>query len=318
MGAAWLRPIPVSRQRSRSGKWSGSTISSPRTQGWPKLGRGNRRRRRTARTGGSGRGGRCCWWGSLLACPQAKATAHVRARGCVGCVTRWRNAWEEWELAQAAVVATAMAMVARARVKRGLKKGRARPVMTTAWPWICGRGTAAWTDARTAGRRGQIGGPWRAPHRFGADNRWHVAWEDSKEPRGTGAWGRRGFGWRVASSGAALARTSWRGPASAISFRCAPVWIWITTNFWIEVHQALNTKVVDLTTLYTFTRAIWCSAQQFWHNKHQSLNAIPCQGIGGATSWPRFPLFSTQNWKCQSTWKLCPSTIWTTFIKVDF
>jgi hypothetical protein len=27
---------------------------------------------------------------------------------------------------------------------------------------------------------------------------------------------------------------------------------------------------------------------------------------------------STQNLKCQYTWKLCPSTRWTTFIKVDF
>jgi hypothetical protein len=31
-----------------------------------------------------------------------------------------------------------------------------------------------------------------------------------------------------------------------------------------------------------------------------------------------FSSFSTQNLKCQSTWKLCPSTRWTTFIKVDF
>jgi hypothetical protein len=31
-----------------------------------------------------------------------------------------------------------------------------------------------------------------------------------------------------------------------------------------------------------------------------------------------FSCFSTQNMRCQSTWKLCPSTSWTTFLKVDF
>jgi hypothetical protein len=56
-GAVRLRPILANRRRSRPGKWSGSTISSPRTQGWPKLGRGNRRRGCTARAGGGGRGG---------------------------------------------------------------------------------------------------------------------------------------------------------------------------------------------------------------------------------------------------------------------
>jgi hypothetical protein len=35
VGAARLRPIPVSRRRSRRGKRLGSTRSSPRAQGWP-------------------------------------------------------------------------------------------------------------------------------------------------------------------------------------------------------------------------------------------------------------------------------------------
>jgi hypothetical protein len=39
---------------------------------------------------------------------------------------------------------------------------------------------------------------------------------------------------------------------------------------------------------------------------------------GAAGSWPSFSPFSAQNLKCQSTRKLCPSTRWTTFIKVDF
>jgi hypothetical protein len=57
MGAVRLRSITANRRRSRAGKWSGSTISSPRTLGWPKLGRGNCRSGRTARAGGGGRGG---------------------------------------------------------------------------------------------------------------------------------------------------------------------------------------------------------------------------------------------------------------------
>jgi hypothetical protein len=45
----------------------------------------------------------------------------------------------------------------------------------------------------------------------------------------------------------------------------------------------------------------------------------PCLGwTRAAVSWPRFSSFSTQNLKCQSTWKLCPSTNWITFILVNF
>jgi hypothetical protein len=78
MGAARLRPIPSNRQCSRSGKWSGSTISSPRTQGWPKLGRRMRRRGRTARTGGVGRGG------SALATTRALLGQQVARDGSTG------------------------------------------------------------------------------------------------------------------------------------------------------------------------------------------------------------------------------------------
>jgi hypothetical protein len=38
------------------------------------------------------------------------------------------------------------------------------------------------------------------------------------------------------------------------------------------------------------------------------LNANLWQWTGGANSWPRFPPFSPQNWKCHPTWKFCPST----------
>jgi hypothetical protein len=49
-----------------------------------------------------------------------------------------------------------------------------------------------------------------------------------------------------------------------------------------------------------------------------TLNANQLPWIGDVDLWASFSPFSTQNLKCPSTWKLCPSTSWTTFIKVDF
>jgi hypothetical protein len=121
VGAARLAGIRRDRRRSRPGEGSGSTTCSPRIGWWPQLGWRGRRRGRTVRTGGGGRSVRCCRRGRLPACLQAKATAHVRARGGVGCVGQRRNAQEEWEVAQAAVMAAAVALVVRARVERGLK-----------------------------------------------------------------------------------------------------------------------------------------------------------------------------------------------------
>jgi hypothetical protein len=103
--------IPANRRRSRPGRWLGSTIGSPRAQGWPKLRRGNRQRGRTARTCGGRRDGRCCRQGRLPACQQAKAISHLQTRGGVGCVGRrrksrekgssfkqrpWRRLWQWW------------------------------------------------------------------------------------------------------------------------------------------------------------------------------------------------------------------------------
>jgi hypothetical protein len=48
------------------------------------------------------------------------------------------------------------------------------------------------------------------------------------------------------------------------------------------------------------------------------LNATLFRWTGADGSWPSFPPFSTQKLKCHSTWKLCPSKNWTTFILVDF
>jgi hypothetical protein len=49
-----------------------------------------------------------------------------------------------------------------------------------------------------------------------------------------------------------------------------------------------------------------------------TLNATQLPWIGGTDLWASFSPFSPQNLKCQSTWRLSPSTSWTTSIKVDF
>jgi hypothetical protein len=81
----------------------------------------------------------------------------------------------------------------------------------------------------------------------------------------------------------------------------------------------MNRKVVDLTTLYNFyKRPHSVSLNGFCINCNQTLNVAMSWRTGAAGSWPSFSSISSHNLKCQSTWKLCPSTNWTTFIKVDF
>jgi Pyruvate/2-oxoacid:ferredoxin oxidoreductase delta subunit len=49
-----------------------------------------------------------------------------------------------------------------------------------------------------------------------------------------------------------------------------------------------------------------------------TLYATQLLWTGGTEHWASFSPFSTQNLKCQSTWMFCPSTSWTTSIKIDF
>jgi hypothetical protein len=49
-----------------------------------------------------------------------------------------------------------------------------------------------------------------------------------------------------------------------------------------------------------------------------TLNATQLPWTGDTDLRASFSCFCTQNLKCQSTWKLCPTTSWTIFIKVDF
>jgi hypothetical protein len=57
---------------------------------------------------------------------------------------------------------------------------------------------------------------------------------------------------------------------------------------------------------------------RFYRNVVPTWNAALFWKTGGTVSRLSFSLIPTQNLKCQSTRKLCPSTRWTTLIKVDF
>jgi hypothetical protein len=81
----------------------------------------------------------------------------------------------------------------------------------------------------------------------------------------------------------------------------------------------MNRKVVDLTTLYNFYKRLYSVfLNGFCTICCQTLNVAMSRWIGAAGSWSRFSSFFTQNLKCHSTWELCFSTNWTTFILVDF
>jgi hypothetical protein len=80
----------------------------------------------------------------------------------------------------------------------------------------------------------------------------------------------------------------------------------------------VNRKVVDLTTLYNFHKGRMVFSQWILH---KLLPNFECRYVLVDRRYCRlttFSLISTQNLKCQSTEKLCPSTNWTTFILVDF
>jgi hypothetical protein len=83
------------------------------------------------------------------------------------------------------------------------------------------------------------------------------------------------------------------------------------------VHCRVNSKVVDHVSLYNF----YNGRQVFW----SMVWAGTCKVLvfmapmnSKFFSWPSLSPFSTQNLKCHSTWKLCPSKNWTTFILGDF
>jgi hypothetical protein len=78
MGGGGAGRIPVSRPRSRSGEWWGTTTCSPRAWGWPELGRRSCRSGRTAMAGGAGRGG------SVLATASARLGLQATRIGPTG------------------------------------------------------------------------------------------------------------------------------------------------------------------------------------------------------------------------------------------
>jgi hypothetical protein len=102
-------------------------------------------------------------------------------------------------------------------------------------------------------------------------------------------------------------------------FQLRPLQARLSLNFWTKVHKVVNRKVVDLTTLYNFYKGpMVLFSTVLCINCSQSLNATLCQWTRPADSWPSFPPSSTQNLKCHSTWKLCRSKNWTTFLLREF
>jgi hypothetical protein len=75
-----------------------------------------------------------------------------------------------------------------------------------------------------------------------------VPWERAR-PREGAALGRRAA--RTPRRRGAHDVAAWSAVGSK-SFHSALVWTWKSPKFWIEVHKVVNSKVVDLTTLYNF------------------------------------------------------------------
>jgi hypothetical protein len=101
--------------------------------------------------------------------------------------------------------------------------------------------------------------------------------------------------------------------------RTGSVWPRFAQKSWIVVHKVMNMKVVDLTILYNFHkgRTVFFSTDFAGTSCQLGMPACPCEHEV-LINRSSFSPISTQNLQCQSTWKLCPSTRWTTFIKVDF
>jgi hypothetical protein len=99
----------------------------------------------------------------------------------------------------------------------------------------------------------------------------------------------------------------------------ASVWKWITPFFFntsasiVEYESWRSTYPLPLS-----KRLYRVFLNRFCRRDLPTLNVTHLSWTGGTDLWASFSCFSTQNLKCQSTWKLCPSTSWTAFIKVDF
>jgi hypothetical protein len=158
--------------------------------------------------------------------------------------------------------------------------------------------------ARPAGTARTNGGarPGRTPRSLGAWARGEVAVWDGGRP-----WARHAgaTSWR----GSALAQivllvTSLKLIFSKILYKSAPN---------IEYKSCRSSYPLPLS-----KRLYSVFLNRFCRKGLPTLNATQFHWTGGTDLWASFSSFSPQNLKCQSTWKLCPSTSWTTFIKVDF
>jgi hypothetical protein len=247
--------LGMGRPRSRPGKRWGMTTCSPRAWGCSKFGR-------------KGTDGGARWWPAATAAmcggsgDSTQCWAKKRRRTPLG-VLRSRSRWSDgrkWRWAgELGGTATMAAGSSVWRVEGGTVLGfyrQASPV-TSPWRRRCRRSTATSTGARTVGCRWRIGGPRRAPSRYGVVRGVRAA---GRTPRGLGVqrmWkGHASAGvWPWATRGAdakAGRRVDARSGVRAQTCCWPSVKNWKTPKSCIKVHQTLNTKVVDLNTTYNF------------------------------------------------------------------
>jgi hypothetical protein len=92
-------------------------------------------------------------------------------------------------------------------------------------------------------------------------------------------------------------------------FRFTLVSLRFSPNIWIEVYTVVNRKVVDLTTLYNFYKGSRVFFSTDFAQNAAKLWMSPYLSEQGLLSVDHvFHPFPPKNLKCQSTWKLCPST----------
>jgi hypothetical protein len=272
--------------------------------------------------GGGGRGGSGSGEGSAHGWKGEACGGATGPRGCVGLADRW------WRLKETR--AHGGGGNGGRRVGGACKGGRRSgfyswdlPV-TSPWCRRCCRSTAISTGARTKLCCWRTGGPWRAP--TGTARSMACA-----RPGGFPDLGARRLGkepsleQRAALGGAAsgAART-----ASATSRHDDA----LTENVLLSpCLKAKNSKFFNRTVLnfeYESCRPSYplplskrlyrVFLTRFCRKCLSTLNATHLSWTGGTNLWASFKCISTQNLKCQSTGKLCPSISWTTFIKVDF
>jgi hypothetical protein len=328
MGGGDAGQIPASRPRSRPGKRRGTSTGSPRSCWWPASGRRLRRRGRTTETGDGGRSG------AASATTRAQPEQQVAPEGSKGsrggmCALAW-----PWEAGRAQLDGGGADGAAAGQWRRG--EGRAALGFYrrgSQWRSRDDEDAAVARPPRPARlRRRAVDGPAvRGAHRPVRRGPWRAHGREDSQASGHGAWG-RSTAWdgglpRVARPRARKPRRAAR--AACVTSRCdgaLAVFVSLSTCLNTNNSKFLNRTAPNFeyeswrshTHLQLSQRLYGVFLNRFCRKGLPILNATHLPWIGDTDLWAGFSCFSTQNLRCQSTWKLCPSTSWTTFLKIDF